>query len=266
MGVLNVTPDSFYDGGALYSSGRLNLDLAIDRAAVMVGEGADFIDVGGESTRPGADPVDSQEEVDRVLPVVVAISKRLDVVISIDTSTAQVMTEAVASGAALINDVRALQRPGALQAAVAAGVPVCLMHMQGAPIDMQCAPLYDEDVVVEVSAFLQQRIDACVAAGIPAGRLLVDPGFGFGKTDHHNIRLLKKLEELTLWGMPLLVGLSRKSMIGRLLERDTYDRLPASLALALAAVSRGANILRVHDVAATVDVIKINQLLSESEG
>ncbi|MEX2963063.1 dihydropteroate synthase [Microbulbifer sp. TYP-18] len=255
MGVLNTTPDSFSDGGSYYREGALNLGLALARAEQMVGEGAAIIDIGGESTRPGAAPVGEQEELERVVPLVEAIVAQLDVVVSVDTSTPAVITAAASAGAGMINDVRALERPGALAAAAATGLPVCLMHMQGQPQTMQRAPHYD-DVVGEVRAYLQQRMQACAAAGIARQRILLDPGFGFGKTDAHNLALLRELQSLAPAGVPLLAGLSRKSMIGRLLQREVDQRLPGSLALALLAAQRGVRILRVHDVAATADVLR----------
>ncbi len=252
MGILNVTPDSFSDGGQLYGC----LDKALYAAAQMVSDGADFIDIGGESTRPGAAVVGEQEELDRVLPVIERIAAELDVVISVDTSTAAVMTEAAACGAGLINDVRALGRPGALAAAAATGLPACLMHMQGSPATMQQAPVYD-DVLDEVSAFLAQRLQVCLDAGFDRTQLMLDPGFGFGKTLAHNLRLMNNLEQLHAHGVPLLVGTSRKSMIGQTLDRDVDQRLYGSLATAAVAVSKGTQIIRVHDVAATVDVVRM---------
>lgn len=260
MGILNATPDSFSDGGSYYAGGALDLDLALKRAEQMLREGASIIDVGGESTRPGAAQVSEQEELDRVVPVVEAITANLDVVISVDTSTPAVITATAAAGAGLINDVRALERAGALEAAARADLPVCLMHMQGQPGSMQQAPHYD-DVVAEVGAYLLERARACEAAGIARERLIFDPGFGFGKTDEHNLELLRKLPQLALEGVPLLVGMSRKSMVGRLLNREVDERLPGSLALAMLAAQRGAHIIRVHDVAATVDVLRMQQLV-----
>ncbi|QFT56243.1 dihydropteroate synthase [Microbulbifer sp. THAF38] len=260
MGVLNTTPDSFSDGGSYYQAGMLDLSLVLRRAEQMLLEGAAIIDVGGESTRPGADPVSEQEELDRVLPVVDAICARLDVVVSVDTSTPAVMREAAVVGAGLINDVRALERDGALEAAAQTGLPVCLMHMQGQPNTMQSAPAYG-DVVSEVANYLAGRIEACEAAGISREHLLLDPGFGFGKTDAHNLALLRALSQLGPAETPILAGLSRKSMIGRLLQREVEDRLPGSLALAMLAAQRGAKILRVHDVAETVDVLRLQQII-----
>jgi len=252
MGILNVTPDSFSDGGHFASP-----EAAVRRARELAAEGADLIDVGGESTRPGARAVSVQEEMDRVIPVIEALATELPVPVSIDTSKPEVMRAAVAAGAALINDVAALRRPGALAAAAALGVPVCLMHMQGEPGTMQEDPSY-RDVVAEVTGFLAERLAACEAAGIPGGRLLVDPGFGFGKTLAHNLALLRGLRRLTALGVPVLVGLSRKSMIGALLGgAPAGERLHGSLAAAVLAVERGAAIVRVHDVGPTVQALRI---------
>lgn len=255
MGVLNVTPDSFSDGGRFAAR-----DAALKHAGDMIAAGAEIIDIGGESTRPGAAPVSVTEELDRVIPVVEAITAEYDVVISVDTSTPEVMRDSAAYGAGLINDVRALQRAGALQAAAATGLPVCLMHMQGEPGSMQQAPVY-RDVIAEVRQFLRSRVDACVAAGIRRDLLLLDPGFGFGKNDEHNLALLAALPQLAEDG-PVLAGLSRKSMIGRLLGRPVEDRLIGSVTLALLAAQRGARILRVHDVAETVDALRLLQALN----
>jgi dihydropteroate synthase len=253
MGILNVTPDSFSDGGRFVS-----VSAALLQAACMVEEGATLIDVGGESTRPGAAPVSQQQELDRVVPVVERLRRELDVAISVDTSTAAVMTESARAGAHLINDVRALQRPGALTAAAKSGLPVCLMHMQGEPDSMQNSPRY-ADVVQDVLVFLRQRIDACVEAGIPRDQLLVDPGFGFGKTLHHNLSLMNRLDALAALQVPVLVGVSRKSMIGSVLNRPVDQRLFGSIALAVMAVQKGARIIRAHDVAATVDAVRMAQ-------
>lgn len=254
MGVVNTTPDSFSDGGTLFRGGSLDLDAALKRAAGMVAQGAGIIDIGGESTRPGARAVSIQEEMGRVLPLVERIASELDVVISIDTSTPELMTEGARLGAGMLNDVRALSRQGALGAAAASGLPVCLMHMQGEPVTMQAAPQY-QDVVKEVGEFLERRILACQAQGIDRERLLLDPGFGFGKSVEHNLLLLRNLPRFAELGMPLLVGLSRKSLIGKLLGREVDERLPASLALAVMAVERGAAIIRTHDVQATADAL-----------
>jgi len=264
MGVINTTPDSFSDGGSLYRDVRLDMNRALARARDMVFEGARVLDIGGESTRPGAAPVSVAEEMDRVLPLLERINGELDVVVSVDTSTPALMSEAARLGAGLINDVRALTREGTLAAAADSGLPVCLMHMQGEPGSMQADPHY-EDVVSEVSDYLVARVDACTAAGIVPQRLLLDPGFGFGKTVAHNLLLLRELPRLGALGFPLLVGLSRKSMIGKLLGREVGQRLPASLALALLAVERGAGVVRTHDVAATVDALAMVTALREVE-
>lgn len=251
MGILNVTPDSFSDGGRFAA-----LDAALRHAEAMVLAGATLVDVGGESTRPGAPVVSQQEELDRVAPVVERISRELDVIISVDTSAPLVMTEVARLGAGLINDVRSLRREGALQAAAATGLPVCLMHMLGEPGDMQNSPHYD-DLVGEVSAFLVDRMQQCAAAGIAIERIVLDPGFGFAKTLQHNLSLFKHMDALLLLGRPLLVGVSRKSMIGQTLNRPVSERLYGSLALAALAMNKGARILRVHDVAQTVDVVRM---------
>ncbi|WP_078084326.1 dihydropteroate synthase [Microbulbifer mangrovi] len=263
MGILNTTPDSFSDGGSYYAGGGLDIELVLRRAEQIVREGGTIIDIGGESTRPGAAPVTEQQELERVVPAVEAILQRMDVVISVDTSTPSVMRESAAVGAGLINDVRALTRPGALEAAAATELPVCVMHMQGQPGTMQSKPEYT-DVVAEVRAYLDQRLDACIAAGIPRERVIYDPGYGFGKNDEHNLALLRSQQQLAPADIPLLVGLSRKSMIGRLLEREVDERLPGSLALAMLSAQRGAHIIRVHDVAATVDVLKLQQMVDNS--
>jgi dihydropteroate synthase len=251
MGVLNVTPDSFSDGGHFSS-----LELALGHARAMVAAGAAIIDVGGESTRPGASPVAPELELQRVLPVVRAIASELDVLISLDTSSPAVMQAAVAAGAHLINDVRALQRPGALAAAAATPAGICLMHMQGEPQHMQRAPAYIR-VVEEVRAFLAARMQTCRAAGIAQERLCIDPGFGFGKRVEDNLELLRRLGEFRELGVPVLAGLSRKSMLNVLTGREPDQRLAGSLALACVAALNGASIIRAHDVAATVDVLKI---------
>jgi len=251
MGILNVTPDSFSDGGIF-----LARDAAVAHALAMVEEGADLIDIGGESTRPGAQAVSVQEELDRVIPVIEAITRVAPVPVSIDTSKPEVMRAAVAAGAGLINDVRALRTTDALQTAAALEVPVCLMHMQGEPRSMQHNPVY-VDVAGEVRDFLQERIEACVAAGIPRQRIVIDPGFGFGKTVEHNLELLRRLDELRALGAPVLAGLSRKSMIGALFGLPVAQRLHASVALALIAVQNGATMLRVHDVRATREAIRM---------
>jgi len=251
MGILNITPDSFSDGGRFAKR-----DLALRHAAEMVAAGATLIDVGGESTRPGAGAVSSVEELERVAPIVEAISRELDVVISVDTSTPAVIRETARLGAGLINDVRSLRRDGALDAAVATGLPVCLMHMRGEPTDMQDDPHYD-NLVGEVSSFLQERMDACIAAGIAVEKIILDPGYGFAKTLEHNLSLFKHMEALLLLGRPLLVGVSRKSMIGKVLDKPVDQRLYGALALAGMAMIKGARIVRVHDVPETVDVVRM---------
>ncbi|MBF4799237.1 dihydropteroate synthase [Aeromonas hydrophila] len=250
MGILNVTPDSFSDGGHFNQ-----LERAMTHARQMVAEGATLIDIGGESTRPGAPDVSEQEELDRVIPVVERMVAELEVMISLDTSKAAVMREGCAAGAHLINDVRALLEPGALAAAAVANVPVCLMHMQGQPRTMQAEPHYD-DLLGEVRAFFDERIAACLAAGIRRELLLLDPGYGFGKTLAHNYQLLAQQDKLLDYQLPLLVGMSRKSMIGNLLGRPIDERLAGSLACALIGMQRGARIIRVHDVRATMDALR----------
>lgn len=258
MGILNVTPDSFSDGGR-YTS----LEQAVLRAHEMVAAGASIIDVGGESTRPGAAIVSAQQELDRVAPLVERLAAECDVIISVDTSTPAVIRESARLGAGLINDVRSLQRDGALDAAAATHLPVCLMHMRGEPQTMQDAPHY-VDVAAEVKGFLQERISACVAAGIAVERIILDPGFGFAKNTQHNYELFKRLPELQSLQRPLLVGVSRKSMIGNILQRPVDQRLYGSLALAVMALERGAKILRVHDVAATMDALKIYNAVQDA--
>jgi dihydropteroate synthase len=251
MGVLNVTPDSFSDGGRF-----LAVESAVAHGLRLAEEGAAILDIGGESTRPGAAPVPSDEEIRRVLPVVERLSQAApQVVISVDTSKPEVMREAAAAGAGIINDVRALAEPGALEVAAASGCAVCLMHMQGDPRTMQWAPSY-VDVVREVKAFLDERVQACRAAGVSADRLVLDPGFGFGKTLQHNLELLRHLGELT-GESPVLVGLSRKSIVGTLTGRSAGERVHSSVALAVIAAMNGARIVRAHDVAATVDALKV---------
>lgn len=256
MGVLNITPDSFSDGGQLCDGQGVRLQAVLTRAESMLADGATLLDVGGESTRPGAEPVSSQQEIDRVAPVVEALSREFDVVISVDTSNPALMREAAVGGAGLINDVRALQREGAISAAQATGLPVCLMHMQGEPATMQHAPGY-VDVVQDVLGFLLQRAADCVAAGIGNEQIVIDPGFGFGKTLSHNLLLFQQLERLVASRYPVLVGVSRKSMIGAVTGRDVNGRLAGGLALAALAVLQGAAIIRVHDVAATRDVVQM---------
>jgi len=251
MGVLNITPDSFSDGGRF-----LDPERAVEHGMRMADEGAAIIDVGGESTRPGAEAVSAAEEIDRVLPVIERLTARIEAVVSVDTSKPEVMRAAAAAGAGLINDVRALTAPGALEAAAATRCAVCLMHMRGEPATMQRDPVY-ADVTSEVKAFLLERAQDCLAAGIGAERLAIDPGFGFGKTLAHNLELLRRLPELAATGMPVLVGLSRKSSVGALTGRSGGERLAGSLALAALAVFNGARIVRAHDVAPTVDALKV---------
>ncbi|MCU8086944.1 dihydropteroate synthase [Shewanella oncorhynchi] len=253
MGILNVTPDSFSDGGQ-YSS----YELACQHADDMVAQGAGMIDIGGESTRPGAAEVSLADELARVIPLVKYVAAHHDVWISVDTSKPEVMRQAVAAGAHLINDVRALMEPGALEAAAELQVPICLMHMQGEPKSMQFAPTY-HNVIEEVSAFLTERIEACLRAGIPRELLILDPGFGFGKSLEHNYELLAKLDSFAQFDLPILIGLSRKSMIGNLLAKPTSERLAGSLAGAMIAAQKGAHIIRVHDVTETVDMLKVLQ-------
>ncbi|HLD14197.1 MAG TPA: dihydropteroate synthase [Burkholderiales bacterium] len=260
MGILNVTPDSFADGGIF-----LARENALAHARRMVAEGADIIDVGGESTRPGAQPVSAQQEIDRVIPVIAALTKEIPVPVSIDSSKPEVMRAAVAAGAGFINDVRALRAEGALAAAAMLKVPVCLMHMQGEPRTMQEQPAY-RDVVADVRDFLVARVEACVAAGIPRTRLVIDPGFGFGKTLEHNLTLLRGLRTLTAPGLPMLAGLSRKSMIGKALGLPVEQRLHASVALALVAVQNGARIVRVHDVGPTVEALRMFEAVYPKSG
>ncbi len=259
MGVLNLTPDSFSDGGRYLAA-----DKALQHAISLGEEGADIIDIGAESTRPGAKSISAQEELDRLLPVLEAIRQESAVPISIDTSKPQVMRAAVETGADMINDVYALQAPDALATAADLRVPVCLMHMQGRPRTMQQAPSYG-DVVAEVRDFLAGRVAAAEAAGIERERLVIDPGFGFGKTLAHNLQLLVALDRLSDLGLPVLAGLSRKSMLGALLDRDVESRLPGSLALALLAAQQGAAIIRVHDVAPTVDALRVLAAVNDAK-
>nr|WP_065188169.1 dihydropteroate synthase [Shewanella woodyi] len=251
MGILNATPDSFSDGGQFASFQR-----ACEHADQMVAQGASFIDIGGESTRPGAAEVSLDEELLRVIPLIEYVAKHHDVWVSVDTSKAEVMEAAVNAGANLINDVRALQEEGALEVAAKLQVPVCLMHMQGQPRTMQTSPEY-QDVVEDIKHFFESRIQACIDAGIKRENIILDPGFGFGKTLSHNYELLNRLAEFQELGLPLLIGVSRKSMMGNLLNRDTSERLAGSLAGVLLAAQRGGDIFRVHDVPETADVLKV---------
>lgn len=251
MGVLNVTPDSFYDGGR-----HATTDAALARARILADEGAQIIDIGGESTRPGAIPVSTAEEIGRVLPVIEAVRRELDVVVSVDTRHAEVARAALVAGAHLLNDVAALTAPGMLATAAASTAAVCLMHMQGEPGTMQLQPQY-RDVVTEIRDYLQARVRACEAAGIARERVVIDPGIGFGKTLQHNLALLAHLPQLRELGLPVLIGVSRKSMFKALLGRDVDDRLPGTVAASCAAVLAGAAIVRAHDVAAAVDAVRV---------
>jgi dihydropteroate synthase len=251
MGILNVTPDSFSDGGQF-----IGIDAALYQVEHMISSGANIIDIGGESTRPGAAAVTLAEELDRVIPIIAAIRQRFDIVISVDTYKTDVMSAAIATGADLINDVNALQSEGALAVVANAKVPVCLMHMQGQPTTMQDAPSY-KDVVADVQSFFTARVAACAEAGISPSQIILDPGFGFGKTLAQNYELLRRFSDFSNLGLPLLAGLSRKSMIGNLLNRPVTERLAGSIACATIAVLAGAKIIRAHDVAETADAIRI---------
>lgn len=260
MGILNVTPDSFSDGGRHNS-----LNDALLHAHALIAAGATMIDVGGESTRPGAAEVSEEEEIERVVPVVEALSQRFEIFISVDTSKAGVIRESAKVGAHLINDVRSLQEPGALQAAAESGLPVCLMHMQGEPRNMQQAPHYD-DLMADVNAFFHYHIDRCIAGGIAKQKLLLDPGFGFGKNLAHNYQLLARLVEFHHFGLPLLVGMSRKSMIGQLLNVPPEQRVIGSVACAVIAAMQGAQIVRVHDVKETVEAMRVVEATLSAKG
>ena len=253
MGILNVTPDSFSDGGTHNS-----LNDAVNHAAKLIADGASIIDIGGESTRPGASDVSIDEELQRVVPVVEAIRQRFDVWISVDTSKAQVMAESANVVASIINDIRSLQEPGALEAAAKTGLPVCIMHMQGDPKTMQQSPHY-ENVMIDVDHFLRENIQRCVDAGIEKNQIILDPGFGFGKNLAHNYQLLAHLSELHHFGLPILAGMSRKSMVGQLLNVPPQERVAGSVACAVIAAMQGAQIIRVHDVKETVDAMKVVQ-------
>ena len=254
MGIVNMTPDSFSDGGN-YN----NLDDAMRRVDSMIQSGATFIDVGGESTRPGAAEVSVEEELDRVIPLVEKIARYFDVWISVDTSKPQVMTESAKAGAHLINDIRALTEPDAIEAAAKTQLPICIMHMQGDPKTMQNAPHYQQDIYQEVDQFFTQHINRCVNAGIEREKIILDPGFGFGKTLQHNYRLLAKLNNFHHFGLPLLVGMSRKSMIGQVLNVAPQERMIGSVSCAVIAAMQGAQIIRVHDVKETFDALRIVQ-------
>ena len=258
MGILNVTPDSFSDGGKFNS-----LDNALQQVERMIKAGVSIIDIGGESTRPGAPDVSLEEELARVVPAIKAIRAKFDVWISIDTSKAEVMRQAVEAGADVINDVRALQEPGALQVAADANVPICLMHMKGQPRTMQANPSYD-DVLQDVEAFLQERVEACEAVGISKERLILDPGFGFGKTIEHNYHLLAHLEKFHSLGLPVLAGMSRKSMIFKLLDKVPADCMVASVTCATIAAMKGAQIIRVNDVEETLEAMKIIEVMNNN--
>jgi len=260
MGILNVTPDSFSDGGRYAGVGA-----ALERAEQMVAEGAGILDVGGESTRPGSEPVSEALEIDRVVPVIEAIAARLDIVISIDSAKPAVMAAAVAAGAHVINDIRALRVPGAREVAAQTRAGVCLMHMQGDPATMQASPYYN-DVTHEVIAFLRAQVAACSASGIAADAIAVDPGIGFGKKLEHSLALLRNLPDLVALGLPVLVGVSRKSVIGRILGRELHERLYGGLGLAALAVTFGARIIRSHDVGATVDAVRAVDAVLQGEG
>jgi len=251
MGILNITPDSFSDGGKFMA-----MDAALKQTEQMLQAGAAIIDVGGESTRPGAKTVTTAQELERVIPIIAAVAKRFATVISVDTSTPEVMLEAAKNGAGLINDVRSLRRSGALEAAAQTGLPICLMHMQGEPHNMQQNPHY-VDVVQEVLEFLDGRINACIQAGIKPNKLLIDPGFGFAKNLNHNLKLMQQLPKLQKLNLPILVGVSRKSMIGQVLNLPVNERLAGSLALASLATFMGAKIIRCHEVAQTVQAVKM---------
>ena len=261
MGVLNITPDSFSDGSQFAQAGApsfsVDLDRVLARAGEMVDEGASILDIGGESTRPGAEAVAVEQELERVIPVIEALRANFDICISVDTSAAQVMKEAINAGADLVNDIRALSEEGALEEVVSSTVGACLMHMQGQPRTMQQNFTYD-NVVEEVYEFLAARVRDCVDAGVARDRILVDPGFGFGKSVQHNYKLLQNLRRFQDLGAPILVGLSRKSMLGAITDRPVTDRLPASVAAATLALQEGASIVRSHDVAATVDAIRVH--------
>ncbi len=256
MGIVNVTPDSFSDGGQFSKKA-----LAIQHGLQLTQEGADFLDIGGESTRPNAAPVALQEELDRVIPVIEALASQVDIPVSIDTYKPQVMQAAINAGASIVNDVRALQEPGAIDVVANVDVGVCLMHMQGMPQNMQDNPLY-KNVLTEVTLFLTERLSQCIQAGIDAERIVLDPGFGFGKTRAHNISLIKQLHVFESLGRPLLVGLSRKSVLGQVTGSDIDARLYASIAASVISALKGAKILRVHDVAATVEALKIVNVMA----
>ncbi|PCJ42961.1 MAG: dihydropteroate synthase [SAR86 cluster bacterium] len=265
MGVLNVTPDSFSDGGELLlDSGKLSIDKALQRAEVMYEAGATFIDIGGESTKPGALDISLEEEMARVLPLVEKIRNNIDIIVSIDTSSPELMLEGAKSGAGLINDVRALQRPGAVEAVSKTKLPVCLMHMQGTPATMQEAPSYAH-LIDEILQFLEDRISACINSGVDRNQIIIDPGFGFGKTLEHNLDLLGRLHELKALKFPLLIGLSRKAMLGLITGKRVKQRQAAGISAAVIGLMQGVNIIRTHDVAETVDAIKVYLAVKNNE-
>ena len=259
MGIVNVTPDSFSDGGQY-----ANTQQAVEHALQLVAQGAHILDIGGESTRPGASPVSLEHELERVIPVIEQLAKTANVPLSIDTYKPEVMRAAIAAGADIVNDVRALQEPDALKIVAASNAGVCLMHMQGTPQTMQLDPQY-QDVVVEVRDFLNERLGLAIDAGISADRILLDPGFGFGKRTVHNLALLQQLREIAVLGRPLLVGLSRKSVLGKLVGGDVNERLHAGIAASVISVMKGANIVRVHDVKATVDALSVVAAVMQSD-
>jgi dihydropteroate synthase len=261
MGILNVTPDSFYDGGQ-YS----HLDAAYDHAQAMIAAGADILDIGGESSRPGAVTVSVEEELDRVMPLVERIRAADPIALSIDTYKPQVMQAAIAAGAACINDIYALQMPGAIEAVANTDTAICLMHMQGMPQTMQDAPQYAQDVVTDIDAFFEQRISACVAAGIERSRLIIDPGFGFGKTVQHNLQMVQRIAQFQHHALPILLGVSRKSTIGKILDQPPEGRMAGGLALAIYAMLVGVSIIRTHDVLETKQSFKILQEMRLSVG
>lgn len=257
MGIVNVTPDSFSDGNHFF-----NPQKAIDHALQLASEGADILDIGGESTNPNSSPISEQEELDRVLPVIEALHKRVDIDISIDTSSPQVMQQAVSCGASMINDVRALRRDKAIETVARLNVPVCIMHMRGEPATMQQDTSY-QDVVTEIKEYLQQRMAACVAAGISTEKIVIDPGIGFGKTWQHNVKLIQQLAEFKSLGAKILLGPSRKSFIGAITGAPVTERIPGSIAAAVLGAQNGADIIRMHDVAETLQALKVLQAVEE---
>ncbi len=263
MGILNVTPDSFSDGGALYCRGKVDLDKVLYRARQLVDEGADLLDIGGESTRPGATAVGLETEMSRVIPVIEALSHRFDVPLSVDTSSPELMIAASSSGAQMLNDIRALSRPGAIEAAARTGLPICVMHARAEPGVMQDNPRYN-DVAAEVLSYLRERVGVCERAGISRSRLIIDPGFGFGKTLEQNFCLFRALPVLVAEGLPVMVGVSRKSMVGVILDKPAEQRGYGSATLAVLAAQAGARIVRVHDVGATVDSLKMLEAVQSS--